>query len=115
MAGIILKDGVGNELEYSDVKQIKIPYQDSEGKISAYKFTRIVNLNAYAIIGQGSTNNIANYKVMKKLQYLPSQDFFMCSVTDTDCQELGDENTLIVFLTPKSLTVGETYAATEMY
>ena len=65
MAGIILKDGVGNELEYSDVKQIKIPYQDSEGKISAYKFTRIVNLNAYAIIGQGSTNNIANYTIIQ--------------------------------------------------
>lgn len=116
MAGIVLKGPKGEVIEYSGVTQMEIPYQDDDKNTSAEKFTRIESLNSYAVLSQGD----GNYKVLKTLEYIPSNEFFMCGITDTDCQELGKEQSdgsyfITIFLTPKSLTVGTTYAAGDMY
>lgn len=118
MAGIVLKDESGNAVEYSGVTQFKVPYQDDDGNTAGtQKFTRMASLNAYAIIGSDVISG--GYKVAKRLSVLPTDNAFMAEFSVEDCEEFGYESSgshkLLVFLTPKRLTVGESYAYTDMY
>ena len=118
MAGIVLKDRNGNAVEYSGANQIRVPHQDSEGNVSKKKLTRMSSLKAYVVIASDVISG--GYKVTKKLSTFPTDDFFMSEFSVEDCEEFGYETStgshkLIVFLTPKSLTVGKSYAVTDMY
>lgn len=112
MAGIVLKDGGGNVIEYSDINQIRVPYRNDDGEMSVYKFHRLVSLRSYILRQNGSSNGIAMYEVISSLQLLASDDFFACSPTDAQIQELS---TAMIFITTKRLTVGNTYLANEIF
>ena len=118
MAGIILKDGVGNEIEYSGVSQIKIPYKNSDGTTKGIKYTDISSLKIYAV-----TQSDGKYLVQKRFEYIPSNDCYVFAVYETECREFDDDDgstsdkgcAVLVFVTPKTLTIGETYALADMY
>lgn len=114
MANVVLKDLNGNEVEYSGVTQIKAPVRNSAGELVTRKFTTIESLKAYAIETADSVGGTACYKILDRLQYLPSENFIMFSLSDEDYQSYGGDG-VICFVTTKSLTVGNTYLATDMY
>ena len=111
MPGIVLKDRTATAGEYSGVTQMKAPYQDSDGNASKQKFTRLTSLNAYAITQQDD----GKYLVQKKLEYIPNEDYFYFGLYDADYQEFASGGFVGLFLTLKTLTVGESYAFTDMY
>lgn len=115
MANIILKDKDGIPVTHNGITQLEVAGTDK-----AHKYTQLSVLRAYIVSQVGESNGIAQYKVMRQLQFLPSEDCFAFAITDTDCKEFGakqSDGSYVVsqFLTPKSLTVGNTYLATEMY
>ena len=115
MANIILKDKDGIPVTHNGITQLEVAGTDK-----VHKYTQLSVLRAYIVSQVGESNGIAQYKVMRQLQFLPSEDFFAFVITDTECKELGEkqgDGSYVVsqFLTPKSLTVGSTYLATEMY
>ena len=114
MAGIVLKDGSGNAVEYSGVTQIKVPYQDDDGNVSVRKFTRLATINAYVLVQCGDSNGVALYEILDKLAYIPSDDFFFFGFSDEDYQNYGSDGVTCI-ITAKSLTVGNTYLATDLY
>ena len=115
MANIILKDKDGIPVTHNGITQIEV-----SGTDKTHKYTQMSYLSAYVVKQVGESGGIARYEVVRKLQMLPSEDFFAFAIADTDCKELGAkqaDGSYVVsqFLTPKSLTVGNTYLATEMY
>lgn len=114
MADVILKDASGNDVEYSGVTQVESRVRNSAGELDTRKFTTIESLKAYVIESADSVGGVACYKILDSLQYLPSENFIMFSLSDEDYQSYGGDG-VICFVTTKSLTVGNTYLATDMY
>ena len=114
MANVVLRDLGGNEVEYSGVDQIKAPVRNTAGELVKRKFTTIESLMAYVIEQTDSVGGMARYKILDKLQWLPSENFIMFSISDADYQSYGGDGA-VCFVTTKTLTVGETYLASDMY
>ena len=111
MAGIILKDGNGNEIEYSGVNQINVTYKD-DTNTRVHKFYRLATMRPYIVTQNGSVGNIATYEVTERLQFIPSDDVFACGMSDDQIEAMRNG---IMIITAKDLTVGETYLATDMF
>lgn len=114
MADIILKDKYGNEVKHAGITQIEIPSLNTAGEVVPIRFTSLLNTRAYAIERNGSSDGVACYKVLDSLMWIPTQYCLMFEVTEDDCQSYGGDS-VICFVTTKSLTIGETYKATDMY
>ena len=104
--GVILKDKYGNTSDYAGVNQIEVPCEGYSQ--DTLKYTRLGVLKAYEVESAGSINGVSAYKILSRFQYLPSDDYFLFTVQ-------ASENITTCFITPKSLTVGQTYVATDMY
>ena len=111
MANIVLKDKSGTPVDYSGITQI-----EANGSNKTYKYTQMSALKAYVV----SQQTDGKYLVRKQLQYLPSDNYFYFAFYNTEFEEFSNEFTdgtsaVTIFVTPKSLTIGNTYAAAEMY
>lgn len=111
MANIILKDKDGIPVTHNGITQLEVAGTDK-----THKFTKLSVLNSYAVTQQTD----GKYLVQKKLQYIPSDDAFYFALYNTEFEAFSKELTdgtsaVVIFVTPKSLTVGNTYAAEEMY
>lgn len=114
MAGIVLKDRSGNEIEYEAATQLNVPCYNANGDRSMNIFTKLSSLTAHIV----STEDGVNYKIEKYISSIGgAANFFEFS--DSQCKEYGYENTdgsykMMVFLYPKTLTIGETYKIWDM-
>lgn len=111
MAAIVLKDENGTPITYEGVTQIEV-----NGTDRTHKFTKLSVLNSYAVTQQTD----GKYLVQKKLQYLPSNNYFYFALNNTEFEAFSKELTdgtsaVVIFVTPKSLVIGNTYTAEEMY
>lgn len=115
MAGILLKDRSGNIGEYSSITQINSKYKDNSGNLSKHKFTRMASLYAYAVYQQTD----GTYLIQKALDYIPSDNFFYFGLYESEFENLATGTSgsrwVGLWLTTKLLTVGNTYAAEDMY
>jgi hypothetical protein len=110
MADVVLKNGKGNPITYEGVSQINVPGPDK-----THKYKVMSSLYAYAVTQQDD----GKFLVHKKLEYLPTEDFLYFGFYEEDFESFatGDsgERWIGLFVTTKSLTVGNTYETTEMY
>lgn len=115
--GIYLKDGSGNSVSYEAVDQIKIGGYGADGNAKTHKYTKMQSLNAYAIVSSDVISG--GYRVTKSISIFPSDDCIMSEFSVEDCETYGYEADgsykLLLFLTPKTLTVGSDYAVADMY
>lgn len=115
MANIILKNKDGLPVTHNDITQIEVTGTDK-----AHKYTQLSASRCYAISHVGDVNGIAQYKILRQLAILAAENGIMFQTKDTDCKELGAEQSdgsyvVAKIFTTKLLTVGNTYLATEMY
>lgn len=118
MARIVLKDRSGAEIEYNDVDQFNVPYKDNNGNAGKIKYTKMTALNSYAVTQQSAEK----FLVQKKFEYIPTDNYYVFAVYETECREFGNDSSgsdkgcsVMVFITPKELNVGEIYALDDMY
>ena len=119
MADIILKDKNAVETDYKGIAQLRVPYTDDGGNVGKIKYTQLRYLKAYAVTQQSG----GKYLVQKRFEYLPSNDFYTFAVYESECRAFDNGNgsssdkgcAVSVFVTPKTLNVGEVYAAEDMY
>lgn len=118
MAGIILKNENGTEVEYSDVKQIVVPYKENNGTMFDMKYTLLSGYNVYSIT---SVPGSSGWKVTGTIPKVSTGDFYMCNFGESDCRDLGrylesaNEYQLNLFFTLKKLEVGQIYELEDMY
>lgn len=123
MAGLVLKDKSGKAVEYNGVSRVSIPYQNDAGTMGVQKFTRITNQNVYIISPEGN-----GYKIIDWANRIPNDDYMLFEFSENDVKDYGYEveNThdgvvvskelrLLLFVTTKTLTIGETYALADMH
>lgn len=115
--GIYLKDGSGNSVSYEGVDQIKILGYNADGNAKTHKYTKMQSLNAYSLVGSDVISG--GYRVTKRVMIIPDDNFAMSEFSTEDCETYGYEADgsykLLLFLTPKDLTVGSDYALPDMY
>ena len=109
MAGIVLKDGNGTEVEYEGTKRLKATYCDSEGNKKTGVYTRFSDMRAYIL----STADGTNYKVEASITALGGDEGKAIEFSDEQIEEFGYDGSdgsrkLMVLLYPSSLTIGET-------
>lgn len=114
MADVILKDASGNDVKYSGVTVIDVPVASTAGEMVTNRFTALINAKVYIVKRANSVDGSAYWEVLGKLQYIPTNDCIQFSLTDSEYQSYGGDG-VVCFVTTKSLTVGETYASTDMY
>lgn len=119
MAGVVLKNENGTEVEYSDVKQIEVLYKNNDDSVFNAKYTLMSQINAYTFINAKEVNYV---KITGRVSKLATGEFFMVSFGEKDCKELGQlaetkhdgvvvdsEYNIVIMFTLKKLAVGETY------
>lgn len=121
--GIFLKDRSGNTNFYRDAIMLEIPGQSWDGATTK-EITRVFaepgRFKAYAL-GVVDNNGFRKYKVLKRLEFLPSDRSVFFGLSKTQFDELAGKPTndpnyiyLPIIVTPKNLVVGDTYVYSDM-
>ena len=108
MAGAILKDRDGNEVEYPGVVHVKLNVKDSDGKAGKKYYTNCVNLRMYACKEATPINNKSRVTVLDWCEFLPVNGGLFFGIEEGLYKEHGIDYIIIV-ATTRSLTIGETY------
>lgn len=124
MAGVVLKDGNGIEVEHGNPSQIEVPYKENDGNTSKVKYTLMSRINVYTYIGADDPECV---KITGRVSKLAAGDFFISSFGEKQLKELGSlvetkydgvvvdsEYKINILFTLKSFTVGEVYSFEEI-
>lgn len=124
MAGVVLKNENGNEVEYSNVYQIEVPYKENDGGVSKVKYTLMSRINGYTYIGTDNPNYV---KITGRVSKIATGEFYICKFGEKNLKELGSltetkfdgvvvesEYKINILFTLKNFTVGETYTLDEL-
>ena len=113
MADIVLLDRDGIPVSYSVPEQIAVEGHGNDDKETTFKYTRLTILNCYA--GQFDSGN---FTVTKKITSMGSGDIWITGLGEDDLKNYGIPNSdgkyaVMLLITTKSLTVGNTYTENE--
>lgn len=125
MATLALKDKSGDEVFYEGVHEIVAPSViASDGTRTTTTFTAMRELNSYYVIHESD----GQYKIKGRavISRLGGITFF--DINESTCRTYGklgtfttetggtaNYYTVLVIMTPKTLTIGNTYAYTDLY